>query len=246
MEKITSVKNNNIQFVKSLKDKKVRKQSNLFIVEGLNIVKDIPSHICVESLFFTEDCQEYAQKFDCQKFLVDEKVFNAIAETVTPSGILAVVKNGYVVSCKSEICLVLDGVTDPGNVGTILRTAVACDVQNVFCINTADCFSGKVVRSSMSAIFNVNIINTTYEQLKDLLKGKQIVTLDMNGENLFLSSYKNKNIALVVGSEAHGISQQIKLMSNKIVSLPMSNKIESLNASVSLSVALYFIKNFGG
>ncbi len=244
MVKITSTSNPLVQKIKSLKDKEARVLYNEFILEGENIVKDIPDVKLVDCIFVDQS------KIDAYKYIIEKykedivyevpsKVMDVISDTKTPSGILAVAKKPQVNETKGKSVVVLDGVSDPGNMGTIIRTCVACGVKDIYAINTVDAFSPKVVRSTMGGIFEVNVIPTTYDELLSKLQGYNLLTLDMNGEDIFKENNISKPFALVVGSEAHGVSKVLKEKCTQILSLPMVGKIESLNAAVSLSVALY-------
>ncbi len=244
MVKITSTSNPLVQKIKSLKDKEARVLYNEFILEGENIVKDIPNVNLVDCIFVDQS------KIDAYKYIIEKynedivyevpsKVIDVISDTKTPSGILAIAKKPQVNETKGNSVVVLDGVSDPGNMGTIIRTCVACGVKDIYAINTVDAFSPKVVRSTMGGIFEVNVIPTTYDELLSKLQGYNLLTLDMNGEDIFKENNISKPFALVVGSEAHGVSKVLKEKCTQILSLPMVGKIESLNAAVSLSVALY-------
>ena len=241
---ITSTTNPLIQKIKSLKDKEARSLYNEFILEGENIVKDIPNTSLVDYIFVDQS------KIDAYRYIIEKynknivyevpaKVMGAISDTKTPSGILAVSKKPEYKEEKGISVVVLDGVSDPGNMGTIIRTCVACGIKDIYAINTVDAFSPKVVRSTMGGIFEVNVIPTTYEELFEKLQGYNLLTLDMNGKDIFKENNITKPFALVVGSEAHGVSKVLKENCTQVLSLPMSGKIESLNAAVSLSVALY-------
>ncbi len=241
---ITSTTNPLIQRIKSLKDKEARSLYNEFILEGENIVKDIPDVSLVDYIFVDQS------KIDAYRYIIEKynknivyevpaKVMGAISDTKTPSGILAVSKKPTYKEEKGKSVVVLDGVSDPGNMGTIIRTCVACGIKDIYAINTVDAFSPKVVRSTMGGIFEVNVIPTTYEELFEKVQGYNLLTLDMNGKDIFKENNITKPFALVVGSEAHGVSKILKDNCTQVLSLPMSGKIESLNAAVSLSVALY-------
>ena len=244
MVKITSTSNPLVQKIKSLKDKEARVLYNEFILEGENIVKDIPDTKLVDYIFVDQskidDYKYILQKYNEDVvYEVPSKVMDVISDTKTPSGILAVAKKPEAKTTLGESVVVLDGVSDPGNMGTSIRTCVACGVKDIYAINTVDAFSPKVVRSTMGGIFQVNVIPTTYDELLSKLQGYNLLTLDMNGEDIFKENKISKPFALVVGSEAHGVSKILKEKCTQILSLPMVGKIESLNAAVSLSVALY-------
>ena len=243
MNTITSTSNQLVKEIKALKDKETRSLSNLFIVEGENIVKDIPSDVQVKYVF-CDDKKQSAYSYILNKYssdiiyLVPSKVMGVLSDTKTPSGILCVCK--YIQKDFShKNVVILDGISDPGNMGTIIRTCVACGVKDIFAINTVDYLSPKVVRSTMGGIFNVNIIPSTYDDMLNKLKGYNLITLDMNGKNLFEQTDVSAPFGLIVGSEAHGVSKILKEKCTTILSLPMVGQIESLNAAVSLSVALY-------
>ncbi len=244
MEKITSTSNQLIKSIKSLKDKENRYLLQEFIVEGENIVKDLPSDLEVKYVFCDEkkyqDYKYILDRFqDNQIYLVSDAVINSISDTKTPSGILVVVKMTKPTFIKGSNVVVLDGVSDPGNMGTIIRTCVACGIKDIFTINSVDHLSPKVVRSTMGGLFRVNVIPTTYEELLSKLQGYNLLTLDMNGKDIFKVNNISTPFALIVGSEAHGVSKVLKEKCTTILSLPMVGQIESLNAAVSLSVALY-------
>ncbi|MDE5654052.1 MAG: RNA methyltransferase, partial [Clostridia bacterium] len=177
----------------------------------------------------------------CDKiYLVDDKVMSVMSDTVTPSGVLATIKIDKVDGNIVGNVAVLDGVSDPGNMGTIIRTCTACGVENIVAIDCVDYLSPKVIRASMGGIFRVKVIEKSISETLDLLKNHHIYALDMNGENLYSIDKINTPYALVVGNESKGLSKKIK-ENSKIISLPMSGRIESLNAGVSMSTALYEI-----
>ncbi len=148
---------------------------------------------------------------------------------MTPSGILATVKINKVDDKIEGNVAVLDRISDPGNMGTIIRTCAACGVENVIAIDCVDQYSPKVIRASMGGIFALKI-----------LENHRVYALDMKGENLYTMEKFDLPFAIAVGNESKGLSKNFKEIS-KIISLPMSGKIESLNAGVSMSVALYEI-----
>ncbi len=244
-EYIASIKNPKVQHVRKLKDKAYRRSSGEFVVEGENFLKDIPLDIEVTAFFIQKNKFSQYEYIVNQHprdkiYLVDDKAMLAMSDTVTPSGILATVKIKRVDEVVIGNAAVLDGVSDPGNMGTIIRTCAACGIDNIVAIDCVDYLSPKVIRASMGGIFAVKIIEKTISEALELLKNHYLYALDMNGENLFSIDKILTPFALVVGNESKGLSQKIK-DNSKIISLPMSGKIESLNAGVSMSTALYEI-----
>lgn len=244
-EYITSIKNPKIQHVKKLKDKAYRRSFGEFVVEGENFLKDVPLDAQITAFFVEKEkldnFKSIINRHRCDKiYLVDSKVMASISDTVTPSGALATIKiSQYEDDIKGNVA-VLDRVGDPGNMGTIIRTCAACGIENVIAIDCVDYLSPKVIRSSMGGVFTVKVIEKSLLETKELLKNHQIYALDMNGENLYQIDKIITPFALVVGNESKGISDEFRKIS-KVISLPMIGKMESLNAGVSMSTALYEI-----
>ncbi len=243
MNEITSLQNPKVQHVRKLKDSQYRKQCGQYIVEGYNLVKDLPSDLPVREVFatknFAEDYNDILKRYpnDCVN-LVDEKVMKAISETVTPSGILLVADYVEKTLDLSGNVVVTDGVSDPGNMGTIIRTCAACGIKQLVAIDSVDCFSGKVIRASMGGVFKISIVKMQRSQALEALSAHSLYVLDMNGKNIYDIGQIKNPFALVVGSESRGISDEFR-NAGQTISLPMKGDMESLNAAVSLSVALY-------
>ncbi len=238
MEKITSISNSKIQELKKLFASKAdRYACGKFVAEGVNIVKDIPEQLIL-ALFMTEEtfCKHEKIAEKCKNiYIISQKVMDSVSDTKSPSGVIAVCAMKSLVT-DSEKCVVLDNLQDPGNAGTIIRTAVACGVSTIYCYgDCVDLYSPKVVRSSMGGIFFVNVKKM---QSKENLNC-ELFALDMAGENLFEIKNIPQKFALLVGNESRGVSKQMRESADKIISLPMSKNMESLNAGVSLSIALY-------
>lgn len=241
-ETIRSLSNPKIRQAAALKEKKYRDGEGLFLVEGKKMVREgLSLGAEIVTIFATEKLAgEFPEKLT---FPVSEEVFSKLSDEVSPEGVIAVLKKPAAdLSPAAETCLFLDGLRDPGNVGTILRTAAACGVKRVFAANCCDCFSPKVIRSSMSGIYFVRVTEGKREELLPLIRPLPVVVTDMAGENVF-SAKVQKPFCLVVGSEAFGVSDQLSAAADKTVSLPMEKNVESLNAAISLSVILYTLIN---
>lgn len=230
--------------IKKLSDKKYRDIYGLFAVEGERNAIDsiIARKNDLECVLISED--KYGS-FDCdlsdiKVFCVRNTDFDKLADTVTSQGIIAVFKLFKPSLPISEHCILLERVRDPGNLGTIIRTACAAGYDIVL-NNCADLFAPKTVRSCMSALTRVNF---SYFESVDALKllGYKICVCDMKGVNVFESNLNNGKICLVVGNEANGVSSQIVESADKIISLPQSNEIESLNVAVAAGIIMYVVK----
>ena len=254
MQIISSKDNDIIKNIKKLKEKKYRDLEGKFIVEGIKLVEEATREnakiskvvICEEQLNNGDLPKELLYKiakYDC--IYVTEKVFQTLTEVKTPQGILAVInKNNQnnEVDYSQDIIIALDDIQDPGNLGTIIRTIDSADLNQVIVSKgSSDCYSSKVVRSTMGAIFRVNIIETENlcEMLKQMQKHKfKIVSTDLcANKDIYSIDYKNK--VIVIGNEANGVSNEVKQMSNEKIKIPMLGKTESLNASVATGVVLY-------
>lgn len=236
---IISQDNSKVVNAAKLLDKKFRKASGRYLIEGERLVCDALKHGAhVLEIFVKESvCNDF--DFENQ-IVVSDKVFAKLSDTVTSQGVVAVVekKQGGLTSPKGN-CLVLDGLQDPGNVGTLIRTAAACGFTDVFAAGCVDVFSPKVLRSAMSAHFCVNVQSVeSVEKVFEVLDGVETVAADMNGESAFSATFKGK-VALILGNEGNGLSEFSKNNAEKIVSLPMCNNFESLNVAVAGSVLMY-------
>ena len=245
---ITSISNEKVKLLRSLSEAKNRKALGLYVAEGANLVKDIPASSCVRMLFVkqskTEDFADLIKKFSVETIVLSDELFDRVSETVTPAGVAAVLeipKSVELSDIQDDKIIVLDEVRDAGNVGAVLRTAVAAGYKTAVCIGCADPYSSKAVRASMSAIFKIDLCfcdNNAFLSSKNLVN-YDIMILDMMGENIF-SYVPRAKYALVVGNEAHGVNDDIKAVGRKL-SIPMTG-MESLNAAVSAGVAMYLLE----
>lgn len=237
---ITSADNSKIVQTTKLLDKKYRKAMGLYIVEGERLLLDAVKYGAkIRDVFVAESCAE-KYNFDGQ-IVVADKIFAKMCDTVNTQGVLAVVEKPNT-TCKAPTgnCLILDGLQDPGNVGTLIRTAAACGFTDVFAVNCVDVYSPKVLRAAMSAHFCVNI--ATFDSLQQAFElcNCQIIAADMRGENVFSAHFEN-NVALVLGNEGNGLSDMSRQRADLTVALPMRNGFESLNVAVAGSVIMYQI-----
>ncbi len=239
----SSKQNSLIKTLASLKDKKGRRDNGLYIVEGVKMVSEaIKFNQEIEYIVMAESFD--ANRLDCNAKLVTvtDQVFEYLSDEKTPQGVLAVIK---IPNCTAKKpngnAIVLDGIQDPGNLGTIIRTAVASGYSDLYLINTVDAYSPKVVRASMSGIYFVNLYRCDYDELLACLGGYDLIVADLDGENLFTFKPQG-NFALVIGNEGNGVSGELRKRANYVLTIPMSDKIESLNASIAASLMMYNLK----
>jgi len=251
---ITSKDNETIKHIRKLKEKKYRDEYREYIVEGIKLIKEaIEENQDVKKIIVCDNCNksekinqeamyEVAKK-DC--VYVDEKVFHSITEVQNPQGILAVVgkqNKEKEINYDEDIIVVLDDIQDPGNLGTILRTVDSVGLKQIIVSKkSGDVFNSKVVRSTMGAIFRVNVIESEnlVETIKQLKKHKfEVVSTSLDTDKSMYDIEYNKT-AIVIGNEANGVSKEIQEMSDKKIKIPMLGKTESLNASVATGIVLY-------
>ena len=239
----SSKQNPLIKEIASLKDKKHRYNLGLYIAEGVKMVNEaIINGLPIKYVVATETALPSITHGDYELLTVTDSVLSYLSEEMTPQGALAVIKiPNLEVKKPSGNAIVLDGVSNPGNVGTIIRTACAFGYKDIYLINCADPFSGKTVRSSMSGIYFVNLYKTSYEEIKTILNGYKIIVADMSGESLD-DFIKPKNFAIVVGNEGNGISKEMFDIADCVVKIPMDENSESLNVAVASSIMMYKLK----
>ena len=235
---ITSKSNQLIKTVSSLSDKKFRKQTGLYVVEGIKPVQECLSSGCqIEKIICTEENAQFFEGAIC----VNDTVFKYLSSEVTPQGVLAVVKIPQnSLSAPVKPCLLLDCLQDPGNLGTVIRTANAAGYKDVYLINCTDPYSPKAVRASMSGIFFVNIHQGSRTEILNALNGVPLICADMGGKDIFTFN-PPEMFCLCIGNEGSGISDEIKNAATYTVKIPMRKTCESLNAAVSAGIAMYIL-----
>ena len=237
---ITSKANPLIKRVRSLKEKKFRREYGEFIVEGEKMVKESISS-SFERVMTIVSASYRGETYSLPVTVVSDDVFAFLSDEKTPQGILSVLKiPSLALSSCDEPCLLLDGVSDPGNVGAIIRTANAAGYKKLYLCNCTDPFSPKCVRASMSGIFFVELCVATREEIVNTVN-LPIVAADMDGEDVFSFS-SPQAFLLAIGNEANGLSDFVRNKASHVVAIPMEQTQESLNAAVSAGILMYTLK----
>ncbi len=246
---ITSKNNELVKESASLKEKKYRDEKGMYLVEGYKMVREallakkkVVRLIGTEAAIRESGIEKYmadTPDLKVETVVVSEDVLSRISDCKTPQGLVCVLKKEeYSAEPPEGNCILLDGVSDPGNMGTIIRTAAAVGVKDIYLVGCCDPFSPKVVRSSMSGIYSVRLHFIGYDDYEKVFKNVELIAADMGGENIF--GYKpSGNFCIAVGNEANGLSEKTKKAANMIASIPMTKNAESLNVGVALSVMLY-------
>lgn len=244
MEQITSLKNSRILLWKSLKDRKGRRETGLFLVEGRKMVEEaLASHFPVSAILVDQDrVSEWSLPSDIPAYSMPAHVLGAVCDTKTPQGIAAVVGMTEMRQPGHRL-VVMDGVQDPGNVGTILRTADAAGFDGVLLSRQcADVFSPKVLRATMGSIFRMGVqvcddLPHTLTCLKE--QGFSVISSQLDGDPFYERAPVGEKFCLVIGSEGNGVSPQVQAVATHRVKLPMRGGAESLNAAVAAGIMMY-------
>lgn len=234
-----------ISFIKSLHQKKYRNANGLFIIEGIKTLTEfLKSDYTIQSIYFTP---AYAKAIAALKvgtninlFELSDTVLEKISTLQTPQGVLAIVKipnTGFIDfhTLKNKFSLVLDNVQDPGNLGTIIRTADWFGIQHIICSeNTVEAYNPKTIQSTMGSLCRVNIV---YTSLPDFLAQTSLPVFGalLEGENIYKVKWGNEGLILL-GNEGHGISQNLIRKINTPVTIPRIGETESLNVAVSAAI----------
>ena len=249
---ITSISNERVKWVRTLQsDRKTRHEARRFVLEGPNTIREaLAAGGILETLFVTEDFAAGAEgtgllagASDAQitvQFVTDA-VMKLMCETVTPQGILAVAPFPELpVARNLSFALLLDGVSDPGNAGSILRLAAGAGIDLVCAMpDTVDLFSPKVVRGAMGAHFRVPIRLKTWEALKESIGDVPVYLADSGGGSIYFEIDWTEACVLTVSGEAHGPSSEARRAASTKVMIPMPGGMESLNVAMAASVLVY-------
>ena len=234
--KITSRQNDKVKYWVSLHDKKNRDRDKCFLIEGDHLINEAKKrNLIIDTISLEEDGSSYT---------VTKDVMEKISLQKTPCAKMALVK--YIPS--GDIfgnVLILDCIQDPGNLGTIIRSAVAFNFKTIILgDDCVDIYNPKVVRSTEGMLFNINIIRTNLKEIIPELKknGYSILATDVRMGSDIRNIEKNK-IALIIGSEGQGVKSDIKEMADTLINIKISNLCESLNASIAASILMYEVNH---
>ncbi len=254
---ITSSSNSQIKRLQLLlKKRKEREEQGVFVVEGIKIFKEALTLDRVEKAYFAEFyfnslSEEEKNCFSSIEYeTVSDSVFNSIAETVTPQGVIAIVK-----MVKPDIdrilrnakrLVLLENLQDPGNLGTIIRTSEAAGVEMcTLSEGSVDIYNPKTVRSTMGAMFRVPVayVPDMVAFVKELNeKGFNTIATDLSATNDYSDDIYGEKAAVIIGNEGNGLTKETVEAANTRVIIPMEGNVESLNAGVAAALMMYEMK----
>lgn len=249
---ITSVKNPKVQAVKALQSRaKNRREAKAFIAEGVRLAEEaLASKWPVRQAFYTAGLDARGQTLvrmlqaaEAPVEEVSEHVMETISDTKTPQGILLeLTAQALSLPPQPSLVLILDGIADPGNLGTLLRSAAGAGADAVLVTpGSADAFAPKVMRSGMGAHFRLPVLELDWRQISDLIKAHKLAVFlaDANRGPAYDTVDLTQKLALVIGGEAHGLSASAGHLKAQPLQIPMPGRIESLNAATAGSLLLF-------
>lgn len=230
------------KLIQSLKDKRHRQESGLFVMEGAKIVAELPaSKITVKSLFATRNWLDANENLfsGVDKVEVTEQQLKQISFLQTPQQVLALAyipkQEWNVNQLQSQFSIVLDTIQDPGNLGTIIRIADWYGIKHIVCsADSADVYNPKVIQATMGSFLRVNVV---YTSLETLLRENQLPVYGavMNGDNLYRTSFPKEGL-LIIGNEGSGIGEQLMPYISHPITIPKQGGAESLNAGIATAI----------
>lgn len=248
MREITSKDNRIYKTCEQLSQKKHRDRLGKYLIEGENLIEEaLKTGTKVETVLIRKGYEKIPETLEDKAFVLDEKLFDKLAQTQTSQGILAIVRkperDKHEFADKPGNFVVLDRLQDPGNIGTILRTADAAGYGLAIVMKgTADIFSPKVVRAATGSLFRMPVVfMDSNSELVEFTRaaGKKLVATCFDTERRYFDEDLTDNIALVIGNEGNGICEEIIESSDVKIKIPMQGNIESLNASVAAGILMY-------
>lgn len=244
--------NSQVKLYSSLQHKKYRRQYEMFIADGLHLVKDaLKSDWQIEKVVVVSDAIDMARELKVPTGLLalaDQKQFGKISPSQTPQGILAIIRTReqndklpHIIKTADRL-IACDNISDPGNLGTIIRTAAAFGYDAVILVgNCADIYNPKVVRATQGALFLIPIIEqpSSVQFVNNFAGIFELITLSNRAHKFLSSAPELRRPLIIVGGETAGISLEIETAADYRFKIEQSEKIDSLNAAVAAGVAMY-------
>lgn len=234
---ITSLTNDKVKYLTKLNNKKFREEENKFLIDGYHLVEEAYKLGLLESVIVLEE----DLSFNVENIIVTKDIMKKISCLDTPPNIMGVCSM-LKESISGNKFLILDGIQDPGNLGTIIRTSVAFNIDTILLSkDCVDIYNPKVIRSTQGMIFNINFKRCDLEEEINKLKDKNIPIYTTNVHNgIDIRNIDNKDkYALIMGNEGNGVSDNISSLADQNIYIKMNSKVESLNVAVATSILLY-------
>lgn len=238
---IQSLQNPKIKHVQQLQNKKYRYNHQEFIAQGFKTCKSLlEAGFILKSIFMTEsNYLQYQNDFLINEtYVVTDEIMQKISTTTTPTGIVAIfaMKEHEFIATTNAAAFVQ--IQDPGNLGTLIRSACAMGLEAVYIVDSVDVYSPKVIQATTGTLSNIKFIACSWDVLKGKMKSVSLCALVVNSDTT-PQNVDLKNNVLVIGNEGQGLSEHVIGQCNTRMTIPMQGNAESLNAAVAGSIAMY-------
>ncbi len=247
---ITSPQNPKLKLIRALQGRaKARRKEKAFLIEGVRLVEEaITAKWDIRFLLYDHSLGERGKELltslkSIEIEEVDTNLLKSVSDTENSQGIIAVLNDAQLpIPNSPDFLLILDQIRDPGNLGTLLRTAAAAGVNAVILPpNTTDAFAPKVLRAGMGAHFHIPIISAGWDEIKDRVRDLTVLLAEMEGDVIYTEASLKNACALIIGGEAEGASQSARELADANIYIPMKAKTESLNAAVAGAILIFEI-----
>ncbi|UOQ94089.1 RNA methyltransferase [Halobacillus shinanisalinarum] len=242
---ITSVNNSKVKEWKKLHKRKYRDKSGTFLVEGLHLVEEVLKSEWKVLEIIIRDGENFNLELKEQVTIVNKQVFHAVSQTQTPQGIAAIVERKRDHYQPSGLTLLIDSVQDPGNLGTLIRTADAAGFDHVVVgEGSVDPFNEKTIRSTQGSLFHIPVFQGNLESFVDKLKaiGVTVFASALDNATPYKQLTKPDRTALIVGNEGQGIRGELLSSADEKVYIPIYGQAESLNVAIAAAILMYHLK----
>lgn len=234
---IKSQANQKFKLIKKLRNKKYRDKEGLFVVESRKLVEEaIKSKADIDFLFLREGI---SFEESIPNLVFDRNSFAKLSELKSPDGYAAVIRKKKAYDLSSDRILLLDHISDPGNMGTIIRSAEAFGFSDIILTKgCVDIYNEKCLRASMGSVFRENIVELSLEEIRKLKENYRFLSSHMEGIDVRKYDSSNDSIILAIGNEANGLSEDIRKLTDDFIKISMQGEIESLNAAIAASIMM--------
>ena len=254
--KISSFNNDRIKYLRSLYRKKYRREEKKFVLEGVRIIEDaIKEKADFDQIYYSNyllrnergnELLSNLQQLNVEVIEIDDSLLQRVADTESPQGILAIVKKvdyklSQIFDKENSLILIVDRIQDPGNLGTLIRTADAAGVDGIITTKgTVSLYNQKTIRATMGSLFRVPIYREeNLMELKKHLESKEIVVGDIKGSEYHFDVDYSNSIAVIVGNEGNGPREGLIRIADKKIKIPLLGDAESLNVAMATGIILY-------
>ncbi len=238
MELITSLENKKIKNYAKLLNKKYRDETNHYLVEGEHLVEEAYH---TGNLLEVITTPEYQKTYDVPTTLVTYDIIKKLSKGINPQPVIGLVKKKQEAPITGKV-LILDNISDPGNLGTIIRSSVAFNIDTiVLSLDTVDLYNDKVLRATEGMLYKINIVKKDIKEVINMLHKENYLILGTNvtgGINIKNIAHSQKT-AIIVGNEGQGVKKEILDICDDYIYIPMNKNCESLNVGVATSIILY-------